>query len=212
MKAKDESGVIMLESMYCVLACLFVTMLLVGMAFLFYQHVMVSVAANEIAAEVAQTYKLRDVEDSSSVTESDITGVGKYRYLLFKKRFNTKNEAKANRLMDTRLSAAELAERSGKLTVTVENVTDYIGRRHFKVTVKQEYSFLLGGFLKIIGRGDKEKMEKTVYVESVDALNYINTVKFYKYGIKALSDRALGDFAGALNSTLGLLRTIFGAS
>lgn len=209
MKIKDERGAVMLESTYCILISIFVLMFMLSFGFFLYQKTTVTIVANEIAEEVSQTYKLRNVTDSSSILPEDISGIGKYRYLFFADDFNSKNEIKAITLANVRLTKTALAEEEGNLSVNVETVVDDIGRRHYEVTLKQKYSFLLGELLSIIGQQDTQTLEKTVYVESVDVLNYVNTVKFTKYGLNKAKE---ADFTGILkfvDSAISLLHSIF---
>lgn len=113
MKFKDERGAVMLESTYCILISIFVLMFILSFGFFLYQKTTVTIVANEIAEEVSQTYKLRNVSDSSSISSTDISGVGKYRYLFFADNFNSKNEAKAITLANVRLTKTALADKAG---------------------------------------------------------------------------------------------------
>lgn len=208
MTAKNERGAVMLESTYCILISVFVLMFLLSFGFLLYQKTLVTIVANDVAEEVSQTYKLRNVADSSSVSLSDISGVGKYRYLFFADSFESRNEAKALTIANARLTKTSLAEAEGSLNVNVETVVDDIGRRHYEVTVTQRYSFLLGDFLSLIGQMDTQTISETVYVESSDVLSYINTVKVTKYGLEALKDNS--SVLGLIDSAISLLHSIFG--
>lgn len=208
MEAKNERGAVMLESTYCILISVFVLMFLLSFGFLLYQKTLVTIVANDVAEEVSQTYKLRNVSDSSSVSLSDISGVGKYRYLFFTDSFDSKNEAKAITIANARLTKTSLAEAEGGLDVDIETVVDDIGRRHYEVTVTQRYSFLLGDFLSLIGRTDTQTISETVYVESSDVLSYINTVKVTQYGLEKLKDSST--VLGLIDSAISLLHSIFG--
>ncbi len=207
MKIKDERGAVMLESTYCVLISILVLMFMMSFGFFLYQKTTVTIVTNEIAEEVTQTYKLRNVADSSSISSSDISGVGKYRYLFFADSFNSKNEAKATTLANVRLTKTSLAKQEENLSVDVETVVDDIGRRHYEVTVKQKYSFMLGDLLSVIGQRDVQTLEETVYVESVDVLNYVNTVKVTQYGINKVKDNS--SVLGLIDSAISLLHSIF---
>ena len=110
-------------------------------------------------------------------------------------------------MANVRLTKSSLAKEDGGLSVNVETIVDDIGRRHYEVTVKQSYSFLLGDLLNFIGRTETQTIERTVYVESVDVLNYINTVKVTKYGIDKVKDNSA--FLGLIDSAISLLQSIF---
>ena len=207
MKIRKERGSVMLESTYCILISVIVLMFIMSFGFFLYQHTVVTIVANEVAEEVAQTYKLRNVTDSSTVTSSDISGIGKYRYLFFSDSFNTKNEAKLTTLANVRLTKTSLNEMDGRIKINVETVVDDIGRRHDEVTVSQRYTFLLGELLAFIGQSDSQIIERTSYVESPDVLNYVNTVKATQYGMDELSENV--GFLGVIDSAISLLHSIF---
>lgn len=211
MNGKDEHGSVMLEATYCILLSIFVLFFFISFSFFLYQKTLVTIITNEIAHEVSQTYKLRDVTDSSSVTASDIVGIGKYRYLFFTNNFERKNEVRAKTITDVRLSKTSLAKEEGGLVVNVETVADDLGRLHYEVTVKQKYSFLLGGLLNVIGQKEKQTIEVTSYVASNDVLSYANTIKMTKYGINKMEDSLgiVGDILGIVNKAIELLHSIF---
>lgn len=204
---QNERGAIVLESTYCILFAAIMLVFLMSFGFFLYQNVMVTVVANEVAEEVSQTYKLRNVTDSSSVSEADVSSVGKYRYLFFADRFETKNETKAKNLANVRLSKTSLAEDEGAVHVDVKAVVDDIGRRHYEITVQQKYSFMLGKLLSFVGQRDIQTLEKTVYVESSDVLHYVNTVKMTQYGLNKLKDNS--SVLGLFDSAISLLHSIF---
>lgn len=204
---KDEGGAVMLESTYCILVAILVLMFMVSFGFFLYQNAVVTIVANELAEEVSQTYKLRNVVDSSSLTASDISGIGKYRYLFFADSFNSKNEAKLKNLANIRLSKTSLAKKDGSITVNVETIVDDIGRRHYEVSVTQKYSFLLGDLLSFIGQKDTQTISRTIYVESSDVLSYVNTVKTTNYGLNELKDHS--SVLGLVDSAISLLQSIF---
>lgn len=209
MNLKDEHGVVILEATYCIVLAIFVLMFLLSFGFFLYQNTMVSIVANEIASEISQTYKLRDVSDSSSVTSANIGGIGRYRYLLHESDFNAKNELKARNLAGTRLQQTTMAEENGTLQVDIKTVVDDIGRRHYEVTVRQKYTFLLGGLLEVIGQHEIQTVEATAYVESSDVLSYVNTVKLTQYGMKKMKELDPTGVANLMDNAISLLHSIF---
>ena len=208
MKSSNERGAVMLESTYCILLVIIVFMFMMSFGFFLYQKAMVGIVTNEVAEEVAQTYKLKNVTDNSTLTSNDISGVGKYRYILNVSSLESTNEAKAYSFVDMRLSKTSLAKEDGGMTVNIETVVDDIGRRHYEITVKQRYSFLLGDLLNFIGQSGTQELQATVYVESIDVLNYINTVKATKYGINKIKDNVAA--LKLIDSVISLLHSIFG--
>lgn len=209
MNLKDEHGVVILEATYCIVLAIFVLMFLLSFGFFLYQNTMVSIVANEIASEISQTYKLRDVSDSSSVTPANIDGIGRYRYLLHESDFNAKNELKARNLASTRLQQTTMAKETGTLQVDIKTVVDDIGRRHYEVTVRQRYTFLLGDLLELIGQHEIQTVEATAYVESSDVLSYVNTVKLTQYGMEKMKELDPTGVANLMDSAISLLHSIF---
>lgn len=206
-KMENEKGSIVLEASYCIFLSVILFMFVLSFGIFLYQKVMFGIVANEVAEEVASTYKLRYVADSSQVTMEEICDVGKYRFLFFSDRFLASNEAKASWLASVRLSGFSLAQKQGAISADIVQVADDIGRRHYEVTVRQAYSFLMGDLLGLIGLDRVQCFEKTVCVEGVDILNYVNTVKTTKYGIDKVKDNSA--ILGLIDSVIGLLHSIF---
>ena len=117
------------------------------------------------------------MKDASDLETNDITGIGKYRFLLFADSFANKNEAKLKTLTASRLTQTNLAREEGTLSVHVERIPDDVGRYHLEVTVSQRYGFLLGEFLEIVGQGAEQTMESTVYVAGTDVAYYMNMIQ-----------------------------------
>ena len=205
MRGKEENGAIILESTYCVLLSTIVFFFLMSLSFYLYDQTLITIIANQTSSEVAQTYKLRYVEDSSELSTEDISGIGKYRYLFFKQNFDSANRNKARTITNMRLEETSFAEEGGA-DITVETVVDDIGRRHYVVTVKQKSSFLLGGLLKTFGIDTGNTLEATSYATSVDVLSYVNTIKLTKYGCGKLEKNS---FIKMFDSAIKLLHTIF---
>lgn len=206
MKRKSNSGVMVLESTYCIFISIIVIVFMLSFGFYLYQNTVVSIVATQAAEEVATSYKLRNIKDSSKVKAEDVGGVGKYRYLLFSSDFNRKNEARIKEYLDVRLAKTSLAEENGGAKVKIKNVTDDIGRHHYEIDVSQKYTFMLGGLLEFVGLNNSQVIEKKVYVESMDVLNYVNTVRTTKYGIGKISE--LTGLGGAMDSAIGAVKTM----
>lgn len=210
--SKDEkNGFVMLEATFCIIICMFVLVLLMSVAFWLYQQVLVTVVTNEVASEVAQNYKLIAVQDNGDVTEEDIAGVGLYRYTLSKKEFDTENEKNATKYMTSRIAQTTLSEIKNAPTISIDTEIDDIGRRHYVVKVSQEYTFLIGNILNVLGMDGTQTIERTAYVQSTDILNYVNTVKTEKYIVDLATGntkvgKAADSIISAVNSVVQLFR------
>ena len=206
-KQKNENGTIMLESVFGIFASIIVLMLLLSFGFYLYQKTMFNIVANEIAESISQTYKFKYISDPSEITVDEVTGVTRYRYLLNAEAFEIFNETKGNNIAYTRLDMTSLAKKENIPKVEIVRYSDDVGRMHFKVSLTQKYSFLMGDILSWIGVQKQEEMIATAYVTSVDVSNYINTVKTTNYLIDEVTDQH--PYLGMLNSVIGLMETIY---
>lgn len=175
--AKDEDGTMMLESVFCILATMIVIMMIMVMGFLVYQHAMMGIVANQVAEEIAVTYKFPEMKDASHVSKKDILGVGHFRNVFFREEsFREGNEKTLKKIARTRLTKSSLAKDAGGYEVTLERINDDIGRYHYKITVKNKYTFFFGEILNLLGLEETERLKATTYVAGTDASAYIDSV------------------------------------
>lgn len=207
----DESGsAIMLEGVFGVTVCMITMIFLISFGFFLYQREVVSIVANQVAEEIAQSYKFRDVKDATNLSVSDVENLGHYRYLFSNaSSLLAKNETKAQVLANSRLPETSLAKANGGgAKVEIERITSDVGRCHYAITVSQKYTFLLGGALELIGLSEQQMLSSTVYVAGVDISHYVNMVKLTNWGLEELG----GGFPllKLVNTTVGLLSTVWG--
>lgn len=205
-RIKDDSGAVMIEGVFGVFACVLVLTFLLAFGFYVYQKTVFRIVANEIAEEVALTYKYKNAQNANNVQKSDVTGVGKYRYLLNAKSFRSASETKLKNLAERRLTLASLAKKNGGVSVSTKFVGDDIGRFHLEVTVTQKYGFLLGDILKVVRIKNAESLKSTVYAQGTDVLFYVNTVKLANYGFGKLGDTPL---LGVVNSVIKMMQSVY---
>lgn len=209
MRSDSERGTVVLEATYCTVIVIFVLMFLLSFGFFLYQQVMVSIVTNEIAENISRNFKLRDREYDSDVTISDIEDVGRYRYWLNTKSFEKNHEKQATKYAIKRLSGTSLAQApkgDSGVTVEIKTVTNDIGRKHYEVTIKQEYKFLLGELLEIfIGQDGTQVIESTAYVESNDVSHYIKTVKNWKYMTNLIKENS--KIIGTIDTVISIVET-----
>ncbi len=204
---KNERGTVMLEGVFGVFVSIIVMAFLLSFGFYLYQQTMVDIVANEIAEEVVMTYKFRDVDDCSEITLDKVKNLGRYRYILFAGQYDSANEQKGTTLANVRLSKTSLSKANSIPKVEIEKVGDDLGRMHYEVTLTQNYEFMLGDILSLVGLSDTEKLSTTVYVESVDVSNYINTVKMTNYGLKKFSGAV--PLLNTVNSVIKLMKSVY---
>ena len=207
MKVRDDSGAVMIESVFGILGSMLIMVFLLSFGFYLYQKTMLHIVANEIAEDIVMTYKFKDVDDCSQIALSDVQNVGRYRYFLFSSRYDSANETKGNKLAKTRLSKTSLAESKGAPTVKIDKVGDDLGRMHYEVTLTQNYQFMMGGVLKWIGLTKQGNLSCTVYVEAVDVSYYINTVKMANYGINKFVGAV--PLLNTVNSVVKLMKSVY---
>ncbi len=206
---RDENGTIMIESTYCMLAAMIVMIFIVGLGFIYYQHVMFVVACDQVAEEVVQTYKLKNVTHNVEVTQADVEhdSLGFYRYLWGTIQSSSQDHLEV--LVNERLSQTSFALDGGNATVEIVPHIDDIGRRHYAVTITKPYKTLFSNFfngsvfkaLKI-----DNNMTTTVYVEGTDISHITNTVDFTLYGMRFLEK---WEVTGIISSFCSLFNTIW---
>lgn len=206
-KVNNEKGTVILEGVFGVFVSIIVMTFFLSLGFYMYQQTMVNIVANEIAEEVVMTYKYCDVDDCSEITIDKVKNLGRYRYLLFAGKYDKANEQKGTTLSNVRLSKTSLAQSDSAPKLTIDKVGDDVGRMHYEVTLTQNYKFMLGGILGLIGRSDTETISTTVYVESVDVSNYINTVKMTNYGLDKFTGAV--PLLNTVNSVIELMESVY---
>lgn len=204
---KNERGTVMLEGVFGVFVSIIVMAFLLSFGFYLYQQTMVDIVANEVAEEVVMTYKFRDVDDCSEITLDKVKNLGRYRYFLFAGQYDSANEQKGTTLANVRLSKTSLSKANSAPKVEIEKVGDDLGRMHYEVTLTQNYEFMMGDILSLVGLNDAETISTTVYVESVDVSNYINTVKMTNYGLKKFSGAV--PLLNTVNSVIKLMKSVY---
>jgi hypothetical protein len=199
---RNESGAIMLEATFCLIACIVVILMVMSFGFIVYQRAMMGIVANQVAEEVAVTYKLRTVTDSSDVSESDVVGVGKYRYFLYSQDFVDANYTKLSILAQTRLTKTSLANDEGGFDVSIERRADDVGRAHYTIVVTNKYSYLFEGIFSTLNIDAANTLNATSYVADTDILSYVNTKNTTDY---IISKNPVSDL---LDSVIGLVNTV----
>lgn len=173
----EDNGMVMIESIYCILLAMIVTFFILSIGFLLYQKVVVSIVANEVAEDVSQTYKFYNAKGNGDITLDDYNSVGLYRYFFRNKKIKEANEEKCKNFMNIRLNKTSLSKDDGSLYVNIELKRDDIGRHHYEITVKNRYFILLGDLLKVFGLNNTFEMSAKSNVMGVDVLHHINSVR-----------------------------------
>ena len=207
--ASDESGTMMIEATYCMVAVLFVLIFIMGFGFIYYQTVMFNIACNQCAEEVIQTYKLETVTHNYEVTQQAVEDVGKYRYFLGN--IQKASKTHLNTLVNERLAATSFALDGGDATVDIKPFIDDIGRRHYAVTITKPYKYLFhnffsGGVIKALDINSN--LQTTVYVEGADMLSLSTTIDFTEFIFRYLEDNI--EVAGLITKWLTIGNNIIG--
>lgn len=213
MRFKDEKGEVMIESTYCVFAVIVVFFLMFSLGFFLYQHIIFEIVTNEVAEEVIQVYKFKEAEHDGDISASDVDSIPHVRYLFaaLTGSYDKAAETRIKKLAKERLKATSFAVAEGDLDVTVKTDVHCVGRRHYIVTLSQDYSFFLGGLLEIVGQDAKRTITASTCIESMDVSHYINTVRFTDYMTGKLSGVADGvtGIVSAAESIIKLFAQIF---
>ena len=199
-----ESGVLVLEATFGFFITIVVMLFLLSIGLLLYQRVLVTVTANEAAANIAQTYKFQKISDNSNITKESVTNVVIFRGM-FKWLYDDKNTSKAYAYVNSRLKKTSLASPQDTLDVTVHTVHDDIGRNHYEIRVSQKYVFLFGDILNLFGLHGYDEISAVSRVEAQDMMGYISTVKLYKY-IMGKTEKST--FVKMINSAFGIIENV----
>ena len=183
MFGKDERGTIIIEASYCMCVVIICLALLLSLGMYMYQRAMFNTVANQIAEEIAMTYKFGDgVDNCSNIEKSDVTSVNSFRYWFwFENSLKATRKSKATAIAEQRLTASSFATSNGDINVTVESTSDDLGRAHYAVTLSRPYKFALGGFLSMLGQEDVQTLKTTVYVSGCDLSGYFSKFNMTKY-------------------------------
>ena len=203
--ADSQKGSIMLEGVFGVLASMFVLFFLLSFGLYLYQQTLVGIVTNEVAEEIATTYKYLDVSENSTIALENVTSIGRYRYLLCSGRFDQGNKQKGESIATAHLSKTSLALSENSLNVSIKKVSDDVGRVHFEVTLSDSYDFMLGGLLDIVGIDTTDNISRTAIVESVDILNYVNSVKTVNYFMGKADEIPI---LNTISSVIGTIRSV----
>lgn len=205
----EESGAIMLEGVFAITVILFVMIFMISFGFYLYQVSVTPIIANHIAEEIGQSYKFSAVKDASQLSEGDVSSKELlYRYFILKSsKLKGNNGKKGTTIAVSRIPQTALAKMNGTPEVTIEVVSEDIGRMHYEVTVTQKYSFLMGAILELIGRKETETFSYTAYAEGVDVLNYVDTFKLATFAINELN--GVSPVIKMVNTIVGLCHTVY---
>ena len=206
-----ESGTMMIEATYCFFMCTVCMMFFLAFGFYLYQKVNVRIVANEIAEDIATSYKYTEETDNSNLTEDDLEGVSFFRYSNVAligdgEKVRSAKETLADGIIGTRLAGSALAHRIGDADVSLETVKDDVGRYHYKVTVTQQYGFLFQNILKWTGQDPSEKFSATAYSAGVDATTYIYGLKTRQFIANEIA--AKSSIAGTFDSITKMIKSI----
>lgn len=207
---KSESGAIVLESTLTILFAIIVLAFFIAYGFFLYQKTTVNFAANQIAEEIAQTYKYRNVENGEVISQDDLTSLNRYRYLLNSSDFQSKNEGKAKDLLGPRMSSTSLAVDGGDdVQITLTPKMADLGRMFYQIEVSKRYRFLFHDLLqKLAEMGgateDIGTVKTIITVDGMDAAYYLNNVTIGKWAHDALAGNIIDDAIGAINKVIEL--------
>ena len=105
---RNESGMILLEAVFCMIIVIIVMLMILGLGFAVYQHAVVEIVANETAEEVSKTYKLRNSPSSSDINDIDVTTPSMYRYVFSEKKYTSKAVSRAKQFAEERIGLTNL--------------------------------------------------------------------------------------------------------
>ena len=203
----DENGEVMLESTIIMLLTIFILIAMISVGFLFYQQSMVTCVANDLAADLASSYKI-GAYDTSNVSSNALNNVKLYRTSVAMAKMKEMHTQTADKLVKEKVSMATLGITTKEPTVSnIDLKLDNIGRMHFEVTVSMECEILFGGALKYFGiiqsnptftaTGRAECLDITSYASHVQFVQYIGTKLAKQENLNKTVTTILGIFQDA---------------
>lgn len=209
-KYKNNKGAIILESLIVYPITVILLFFILAIFSVLHQRWNLQTIANEAAMRMAQTYRLSQADEESGFVDiTQLTSVGPYRYVA--NVFNHNMEETINeRVKDYagwRLSKTTYTKSVSEPDITVEAITDSLGRRHIVVRIVGEYSVPFGEALSYFGFDSTITYETTAYAECVDIIDYINLVDYVdaQTSLKQFGSKTIG----LIDAVLSLFDNIF---
>ena len=214
-KEREESGEVMLESAIIIPITLMIMIAMLSLGFLYYQKMMLTTVATEVAEDVAHGYKYSDIglDDLEKIVgtkyqESTIKKIRKFRNSFAinkmesegKKIVNEKYLKKRVKLTSLGLSDSDIKVESYEIKL------DNIGRLHVEVTLSMKSKIFLGGALEFFHIADAEPVfQSTGRAECIDITAYAGHVFFVKY----FGKRILGENGTSIaNSIVTIINSV----
>lgn len=187
---KTESGEVMLESSFILVAVIILLMALLSISFLFYQKAMMTSIAAEVASDVAKNYKFATMAiGENSLSVDDVIDQNIFRTSFGKSKMQKSVKAKIEGYLGGRIALTSLGLNSGAPEVVECSVkASGIGRIYVTVKIQQKSEFFLSGILNMLNIwGEDGTFTASAVAECLDMTGYTSTVNFVTYAADELS-------------------------
>ena len=177
----ESSGEVMLESTIVMLITLMLIIAMISLGFLFYQRAMLSYVANDIASEIAASYKEVKVQTDDNGNQDAAN------QLMYRSSFRISSIARAKKeiaeeMLKEKLPLVSLGVGNDAEIADFNAVTDNIGRMHVEVTAKAKCNILFGEALVYFGiLDDMPEFTAVGSAQCLDLTAYAGYVNFWKY-------------------------------
>lgn len=197
-------GMMALEGLIILTLVIFLLVFLTSFGFLLYQQWNVSLAANDTAMRIAQSYPFPQTDPVMGFQNEDMRAdMSPYRYLFGS--LEEKNRTKAEKYLRWSLSAGGLAAAVGQPDIEVTTSQDAMARRHVEVEVTARYEIPFGGVLEFFGMDGTVEYHAVGRAVCVDVSDYINTIDT----LKAVTGESFGSkFIKTIDSVIGMIQDI----
>ena len=204
---KNESGMIMLESLIVFTVTIFLLFLILAIFSVLFQRWNIQVIANETAARVAQTYRFMEADTvTGEISDEELTEISIYRYVVEDDEMEAAALNKIVSYANTRLSDTTYTKNVTDPVITAAIESDAVARRHIEVTISGSYTVPFGEALSYFGISSIITYETTAYAECIDLINYVDTIDYVE---NATSLSSLNSkFVKMINKILALFDTI----
>lgn len=196
----ESSGEIMLESTLIMIFTIFMLIAIISVGFLFYQQIAVGIAANDVASEIAATYKISNSNANGNLE------VEMYRTSFTLNAVKADRKLRAERLFAERMPLTTLGIDSDVKVSDFDVIIDNVGRMHVELTATVKSEILFGGALEFFGIIDSTPTFTAVgRAECLDITAYAGHVQFFRYVGNVISDTSIGK---SINDIIGIIEDI----
>lgn len=181
---RQSSGEVIIEAAIIMPLCLALLFVMIVIGQVLYRQMMVTVAANEAAYNVAMVYRDLNRDPMMGYTSTNEVALQKpYRYFFWNKsRYEGTNRAKAEWYATSIIVGSSLysGEAMPDVNVRIDEGSLFNLRRRIVVDISEDYRLPAGGFLQVFGVDSTIQITASASADCVDMIDYMNSVSYFR--------------------------------